>query len=184
MRKSLVATLTLTALLVTGCTSHEVYTTKPALPPLSMSASTFQPFKLSDYARLQFEPVIPQKTDKLLTTPNRYQVYQSLQKLIAQALLHKLNGHDQQTTLVVRYALASDTIVTDEQLVAFFGSTPGLVLGDEQNKFTLAIALINQETGAILWKGAAQAVSLQDLTEEQQLQRAQQAIEGLFKSIH
>ena len=184
MRTITVAVLAAVSLALAGCVSVTIPQEKPQVAPLSITSSPLHRFSLTNFDGLIFEPIIPEEADPMF--PNRQGVYQNIEVEIARQLSAKMNIiPDQlpQAPLIVRYGIASDSTVSDAELVRFFGTTPGLVTEPGQEKLTIAIALIRANTGDPLWKGVAQGTVVSGLTHEMRLARAEAAIARMFSSL-
>ncbi|WP_062268151.1 DUF4136 domain-containing protein [Endozoicomonas arenosclerae] len=184
MRTIAIAAITAISIALTGCVSVTVPQKKPQVAPLSITSSPLHRFSLSDFDGLIFEPIIPEESDPMF--PNRENVYQKLEGTIAQQLSDRMKiDPDQlpQAPLIVRYGIASDTTVSDAELVRFFGTTPGLVTEPGQEKLTIAIALVRANTGDPLWKGVAQGTIVSGLTSEMRMARAEAAVARMLSSL-
>lgn len=176
--------LALVSIVLAGCVSVTVPQENPKVAPLSITASPLHRFSLADFDGLMFESITPEEKDPMF--PNRENAYQTIEFEIAKQLSAKMKiDPDQipQNSLIVRYGIASDSIVSDAELVRFFGTTPGLVTEPGQEKLTIAIALIRANTGDALWKGVAQGTIVPGLSNETRLARAEAAIARMLSSL-
>ncbi|KEQ19148.1 DUF4136 domain-containing protein [Endozoicomonas numazuensis] len=184
MKFTAAALLTAISIMLAGCVSVTIPQEKPKVSPLSITSSPLHRFSLKDFDGLMFEPIIPGEADPMF--PNRDSVYQNIEFEIAHQLSAKMNINPEQlpqAPLIVRYGIASDTTVSDAELVRFFGTTPGLVTKPGQEKLTIAIALVRPTTGDPLWKGVAQGTIVPELNSEMRLARAEAAIARMLSNL-
>lgn len=173
----------LMVMILSGCVTVPE-TPEQESAPLSITSSPQQHFSLADFDGLIFEPIIPVKLDPMF--PNRENVYQKLQTTIASQLMSKMGIRQNEPAgnpLVVRFGIASNSTVSDAQLVRFFGITPGLVTEPDQEKLTIAISLIRASSGEPLWKGVAQGTVIPGITVELRQARAEEAVARMLSSL-
>ncbi|WP_422137273.1 hypothetical protein [Endozoicomonas sp. ALC020] len=184
MRTMSLAMVALISIVLPGCVSLTAPQKNPQVAPLSITSSPLHRFSLADFDGLMFEPIIPEEADPMF--PSRESAYQTIEFEIAKQLSAKMTiDPDQisQNSLIVRYGIASDSIVSDAELIQFFGTTPGLVTEPGQEKLTIAIALIRANTGDALWKGVAQGTIVPGLSNETRLARAEAAIARMLGNL-
>ncbi len=137
-----------------GCTSTVKQAESDDLA-FSISTTRLQVFRLADYSSLEFEPVRLSKDDPLLG--NTDTVLEGFELILQEQLQPKLGTSGSQA-IKIRYGIASDAMVDDQQLLDFFGLSPGLSLGENSNKVTIALSILDVRTNSILWKGSAQGI--------------------------
>ncbi|WP_252178513.1 DUF4136 domain-containing protein [Endozoicomonas sp. 4G] len=184
MRTLSVAIIAIVSTVLAGCVSVTIPQEKSQVAPLSITSSPLHRFALSDFDGLLFEAIVPDQADPMF--PNREKAYETIEVEIAKQLSAKMNmnpGQLSQNPLIVRYAIASGSTVSDAELVGFFGTTPGLVTAPGQEKLTIAVTLIQANTGDALWQGVAQGTIVPGLTNETRLARAEAAIARMLSGL-